>query len=50
MTAAPDSTQRGAEIEAAAVLSKPFDLNHALEVVRRCLGARGHHGGRPAGK
>ena len=45
MTAAPDAAQRAAEIEAHAVLPKPFDIDHALETVRRCLALPPHHGG-----
>ena len=44
MTAAPDAAQRAAEIEAHAVLPKPFDIDHALETVRQCLTAPPHHG------
>lgn len=43
MTAAPDAAQRAAEIEAHGVLPKPFDIDHALETVRRCLTAPSHH-------
>ena len=44
MTAAPDAAQRAAEIEAQAVLPKPFDFDHALETLRRCLAWPPHHG------
>jgi two-component system chemotaxis response regulator CheY len=43
MTAAPDAAQRAAQIEAQAVLAKPFDIDHVLETVRRCVGAPPHH-------
>lgn len=43
MTAAPDAAQRAAEIEAHAVLPKPFDIDHALETVRHCLSSPRHH-------
>jgi len=35
VTAAPDAAARGAQIAAAASLSKPFDLDELLAVVRR---------------
>ena len=44
MTAAPDAAQRAAEIEAHAVLAKPFDIDHVPETVRQCLAAPPHHG------
>ena len=43
MTAAPDAVQRAAEVEAHAVLPKPFDIDHALETVRQCLSSPPHH-------
>ena len=48
MTAAPDAAERAAELEAQAVLSKPFDVDHALETMRRCLAGPAHHGPAPS--